>query len=332
MKSVIDSHIVTWLTDQDAAPLRHDDQQDVSLHAVPMDAEVGSGSLEFLDLNLGMNIGRGFHHFNPGRRRDLYPIAESSTRVAEPILSLHALKTGRVTLDDRVIGGQFTFDSKTTFFEHTEHLDTAPLLHTSEDVEVAVLTIGMSTLSLLMGEKLAQALMAGLHIEDVSSALTTEIPGYISSILHSSFSSRFTGDIRKQYAQAKVMEYLCMLANHVTGDDAGTRNFYKTDQVRQLREQLLDQHGKVPSLDELARQYGMSVKMLNDEFKREFGQPIHSYFIEYRLNEAHVALEKSDIPMKVLAARLGYSHVNHFINAFSKKFGYSPGSLRRKIA
>jgi len=35
--------------------------------------------------------------------------------------------------------------------------------------------------------------------------------------------------------------------------------------------------------------------------------------------------------MKVLAARLGYSHVNHFIAAFKKKFGYPPGSLRKKL-
>jgi AraC-like DNA-binding protein len=34
--------------------------------------------------------------------------------------------------------------------------------------------------------------------------------------------------------------------------------------------------------------------------------------------------------MKVLAERLGYSHVNNFIHAFSKRFGYSPGSLRHR--
>lgn len=41
-------------------------------------------------------------------------------------------------------------------------------------------------------------------------------------------------------------------------------------------------------------------------------------------------LVETGLPMKVLASRLGYSHVNNFINAFKNRFGYSPGSLRRK--
>jgi len=33
--------------------------------------------------------------------------------------------------------------------------------------------------------------------------------------------------------------------------------------------------------------------------------------------------------MKTLAHKIGYSHVNHFITAFKKKFGVTPGSLRK---
>ncbi|NTW85245.1 MAG: AraC family transcriptional regulator, partial [Holophagaceae bacterium] len=35
--------------------------------------------------------------------------------------------------------------------------------------------------------------------------------------------------------------------------------------------------------------------------------------------------------MKALAANLGYSHVNNFIYAFKKKFGYPPGSVRKGL-
>jgi AraC-like DNA-binding protein len=51
---------------------------------------------------------------------------------------------------------------------------------------------------------------------------------------------------------------------------------------------------------------------------------------DHRLAQAHALLQTEQISMKVLAARLGYSHVNHFIAAFRKKFGYPPGSLRKK--
>jgi AraC-like DNA-binding protein len=50
---------------------------------------------------------------------------------------------------------------------------------------------------------------------------------------------------------------------------------------------------------------------------------------EQRLDQAYDALMTTDVPIKLIAVNLGYSHVNHFSNAFRKKFGYPPGSLRR---
>ena len=45
--------------------------------------------------------------------------------------------------------------------------------------------------------------------------------------------------------------------------------------------------------------------------------------------EAHAALVEGDLPIKVLSRRHGYSHVNHFMRAFTRKIGYPPGNLRR---
>ncbi len=70
-------------------------------------------------------------------------------------------------------------------------------------------------------------------------------------------------------------------------------------------------------------------RVLNNGFKEIYGCSINTYISGQRLDSAHEVLVKSDIPMKTLAVNLGYSHVNHFITAFRKKFGYSPGSLRR---
>jgi AraC-like DNA-binding protein len=33
--------------------------------------------------------------------------------------------------------------------------------------------------------------------------------------------------------------------------------------------------------------------------------------------------------MKVLADRIGHSHVNHFIGDFKKKYGVTPGSVKK---
>ncbi len=62
----------------------------------------------------------------------------------------------------------------------------------------------------------------------------------------------------------------------------------------------------------------------------EYGQSTFSHMTGQRLAQAHALLSTDSVPMKLLAARLGYSHVNHFISAFKKRFGYPPGSVRRK--
>ena len=97
-----------------------------------------------------------------------------------------------------------------------------------------------------------------------------------------------------------------------------------------MYEELSGLQGKMPTLDDLARQYGMSARVLNEEFRKVYGVSIFVYISELRLKEAHEALLQTDVPMKTMALNMGYSHVNHFISAFGKKFGYSPGSLRKR--
>jgi hypothetical protein len=61
----------------------------------------------------------------------------------------------------------------------------------------------------------------------------------------------------------------------------------------------------------------------------EYGASVYNFVTDHRLNQVHASIIASTTPLKTLAARLGYSHVNHFIVAFKRKFGYPPGSLRK---
>jgi DNA-binding response OmpR family regulator len=101
------------------------------------------------------------------------------------------------------------------------------------------------------------------------------------------------------------------------------------EKVQALHEFLMQMDGKIPTINELASQFGLSARNLNEVFMHEYGHSINSFVTDYRLTQAHTILVESDIPMKQVAAWLGYSHVNHFITAFKRKFGYSPGTLRR---
>jgi AraC-like DNA-binding protein len=139
-----------------------------------------------------------------------------------------------------------------------------------------------------------------------------------------------TGTLKRLHAQSKVLEYLCNLSTYVCAQPvSGARTERSREIVRDLHDFLIRQEGKLPTLDELAVRYGLSARWLNDEFAREYGMPIYSFITDHRLAEAHTALLDGNLPIKKISQRLGYSHVNHFTNGFKKKFGYTPGSLRR---
>jgi len=66
----------------------------------------------------------------------------------------------------------------------------------------------------------------------------------------------------------------------------------------------------------------------NIEWLLEFGESIYSFLTNYRLEQARLAIEKGRQSLKVIAYKVSYSHGNHFITAFKRKYNCTPGSLR----
>ena len=69
---------------------------------------------------------------------------------------------------------------------------------------------------------------------------------------------------------------------------------------------------------------------MNTLFACEFGRPIHRYVADARLDAAYHAIRDTEVSLKTLAERGGFSHVNHFSAAFARRFGHAPGWLRRR--
>jgi AraC-like DNA-binding protein len=332
MKSPVTTASINWLTSADSAPLiLPEGHDDISRTQIPMSSDAGSGWVEMFSLVLGMYISRGFHHFEPTMIGQMVPFIEVTGELAEPALIISAARTGRVIVNIRCVETDFIFGQGQSHFQHVDRLDYVPMLDASCDIEVTMLTICDSMLARLLGEAAAHAMLKALNVQKVPSAAVKAVPPYISASLYECMPAHLTGMMRKLHAQAKALEYICALAGHLAVEEAKILpESAKKKQVQQLYEELSGLQGKVPTLDELARQYGMSARVLNEEFKKVYGVSIFSYISELRLKEAHEALLQTDLPMKSMALNMGYSHVNHFISAFGKKFGYSPGSLRKR--
>ena len=84
------------------------------------------------------------------------------------------------------------------------------------------------------------------------------------------------------------------------------------------------------TVESLARASGMSRAAFARRFTEMVGQPPLSYLTWWRMNLARNLLQDSDLPLSVIAQRVGYSSEFAFGKAFAREVGISPGVLRRR--
>lgn len=297
----------------------------------PFRPEIGKGWYEQVTVEENINVFKSVCRFRLGMANCLVPIGEVRADLHEPTFAVQILRRGITHHRESTPRAELIFRPGADFFRHADRLDFIPFLDSSSDNVMSGFSIAVTALARLMGEEIASRLLDTLHLSTAPAASVVAMPLHVTAPLRASMSPTLTGNLQKLFAQSKVLEYLCALSTHLDlGAVPAKPHSSKRDALMQLRDELVRLDGKIPSLDELAARYGMSARTLNNDFKQLFGKSIHSFLTNHRLDQAHAALQESGIAMKVLANRLGYSHVNHFITAFKRKFGYPPGSLRRR--
>lgn len=85
-------------------------------------------------------------------------------------------------------------------------------------------------------------------------------------------------------------------------------------------------------LDALAEALGKSRSYVSRKFHAETGEKIHDYLNTLRLRKACECLLHSDVSVREIAARVGFSDVTWFISAFKKGIGETPLRYRKNRA
>lgn len=324
---------VDWLTDPaaDDVATSFPATLDLQRHELPIATEIGHGWFERLPLALGVMVLHGVHRFRPEAAGQLITLGEFKLEFPETTLAVQTMHRGAAFHREFHPPAELYFKPGFDFFRHADRFHTISQLDTSCDSEMTGVHVTDTALVELMGEELAQQLLAGLGLGTPPAVKVIAMPLQVSAPLRACVSPTLQGALKKLFAQAKVLEYLCALSAQVAESAPATAQIKREDgRISELHDYLAQLDGKLPTLDELAQRYGMSARVLNDKFIRQYGMPIYSFIANRRLIEAHLALLESALPIKTISHRLGYSHVNHFTIAFKKKFGYPPGSLRRE--
>lgn len=79
----------------------------------------------------------------------------------------------------------------------------------------------------------------------------------------------------------------------------------------------------------LANDLGMSMASLRRKFKAATGVPLHAWVLQNRVAAARSLLLESDLPLKAIAAKLGYNNVYFFARQFRQIAGVAPGVYRK---
>jgi len=165
-------------------------------------------------------------------------------------------------------------------------------------------------------------------LSDEWGAIHSGIGQVIDQIIH----CQYRGDLKKLFLLSKSIELLVLSAEacQVTADKKDLYIRSKSDKekliaVRDLIHQKID---CPPNLSEIARTVGLNEYKLKRGFKETFNNTVFGYLADLRLQLAHRYLKDTQKTAAEIAFDLGYTTPQHFNNAFKKKFGFTPFSVR----
>jgi AraC-like DNA-binding protein len=152
------------------------------------------------------------------------------------------------------------------------------------------------------------------------------------SCINDIMNCHFTGGLKLLFLQSKCLELLALQAQAfelaAKKTESPALKSYDKERIYYAREYLLANANNPPCLTELAKIAGINEFKLKHGFKEVFKNTVFGYLSDYKLMRAKELLADNSKNIKNISDELGYSSVQHFSNAFSKKFGISPGKAR----
>jgi transcriptional regulator GlxA family with amidase domain len=105
--------------------------------------------------------------------------------------------------------------------------------------------------------------------------------------------------------------------------------------IRRVIDAIEDEPDRPFSVADLAAIAGVSVRSLQEGFRRYVGCSPMAYLQSVRLTRAHDALQREDparITVAAVAHRAGFTHLGRFATAYRARFGATPSeTLRRRM-
>ncbi|MEL6674334.1 MAG: AraC family transcriptional regulator [Bacteroidota bacterium] len=174
-------------------------------------------------------------------------------------------------------------------------------------------------------EKLLQAAEKSTRSERPSSFFQASSPAYWPTFLQSLLDLRQSNLGKSPLLfEIKFMEWMAVLITTYP-DLLATLHSWKTRPAPNLKS-FMEQHFDKPlTVEDYAYMTGRSVATFRREFKSRFGTSPRKWIIRQRLEKARELLFKPETRVADVAGQVGYENTSHFILAYKKAYGHTPG-------
>lgn len=164
-------------------------------------------------------------------------------------------------------------------------------------------------------------------MKEKNMAITPQMNLIISEIMH----CKRSGLLKRLFIESKVIElFMLQLAQFETTlkEKKEVMNFQDIEKIHHAK-YLLEQNISNPyTLIALAHEVGLNDFKLKKGFKAIFNTTVFGYLHDLRMEKAKHLLLEQERTIKEVADYCGYEYVQHFITAFRKKYGITPGKLQ----
>lgn len=190
--------------------------------------------------------------------------------------------------------------------------------------------------ALCADDALTQRLAAELPAVIIVDAAEDEEFGSFRSVLRLMAREAATDQLGGDTVLARLADVLVVqvLRRWLTGAEAPTTGWLAALSDPHVGRALSRMHADPAqewTLVALAREARMSRSTFADRFTSLIGEPPMRYLAGWRLQQAHSELTRTDAPIGVVAARVGYASEAAFSRAFKRRHGTTPGEARRAL-
>jgi AraC-like DNA-binding protein len=155
----------------------------------------------------------------------------------------------------------------------------------------------------------------------------------IQQVIRQIVDNPYGGDMQQLFLLSKSIELLVLCAEScrraLDRKEPVITSPGDKEKLAAVRDLLNEKLDCPPNLSTIARTVGLNEYKLKRGFKEMFHTTVFGYLSEQRLLLARQYLLDTGRPAAEIAYQLGYSTPQHFNNAFKKRFGRTPATLRK---